>query len=165
MVIYSQVESDWILNTCFRPSDPVLVCLLNNVISAQRENIDAAASRHCSSVHFQTCPAAHLAFTSPSLVASAVHPVSQAASPTLQWPLHTLPTPSSAPCARLTSYMCRWNVLDEGSNERPPGISSWPFSKERSAELLAVHFPSNVPYLVLICQLLGLWLSKTPPIF
>lgn len=52
MVIYSQVESDWILNTCFHPSDPVLVCLLNNVISAQREDIDAAASSHCSSVRF-----------------------------------------------------------------------------------------------------------------
>ena len=51
-VIYSQVESDWILNMCFRPADPVLVCLLNNVISAQRENIDAAASSHCSSVRF-----------------------------------------------------------------------------------------------------------------
>lgn len=48
-VIYSQVESDWILNTCFHPAAPVLVCLLNNVISAQRENIDAAASSHCSS--------------------------------------------------------------------------------------------------------------------
>lgn len=51
-IIYSQVESNWVLNTCFCPSDPVLVCLLNNVISAQRENIDAAASSHCSSVCF-----------------------------------------------------------------------------------------------------------------
>lgn len=40
--------------------------------------------------------------------------------------------------------------LDEGNNEGPPLISVWPFSKERPEELLAVHFPSNVPYLVLI---------------
>lgn len=48
-------------------------------------------------------------------------------------------------------------LLDEGSNERPLLISLWPFSKERSEELLAVHFPGSVPYLVLICQWLGPW--------
>jgi hypothetical protein len=42
---------------------PVLLCLLNNVISAQGENIDAASS-YCSSMHTQAGPAARLGFPS-----------------------------------------------------------------------------------------------------
>lgn len=87
MIIYSQVENDRVLNTCFRPSHPVLVCLLNNVISAQRENIDAAVGSPCSPVRFSPTPVAHLAPVLPSLVASAVHLHTLCPSHTLLSPL------------------------------------------------------------------------------
>lgn len=123
MSIYWQVESDWILNTCFRPSDPVLVCLLDDVISAQREDIDAAASSHFSSVRFSPAPVAHLAFTLPSCAHThsythihthTSHTLPRAPSPSMSPDPYPSPPPPNTPTspmfARLTSSMFRWNV-------------------------------------------------------
>lgn len=170
MSIYGQAESDWILNTCFRPSDPVLVCLLNNVISAQREDIDAAASSHFSSVlsHLLLLPtwlSHYLVVHTHTLTHIFTHiPRTHSQEPPLPvWaqilipPLH--PQIHHLVLCLQDSRLLRSDgmFLDEGSNERPLLISLWPFSKERSEELLAVHFPGSVPYLVLICQGLGPW--------
>lgn len=122
---YLQPSREWLDPKYMFPSlHPVLVCLLNNVISAQRENIDAAASNHCSSARFQPSPVAHLASTLPSLVASAMHlqTLTPAHTPLRAPSANISPTPNShppTPCthylspvfARLSSYTFRWNVL------------------------------------------------------